>query len=138
MRRLTFLLTFSLKGNIMLEKIKTHFTENKKFYIGVGIGAGVATAGYLILNSQGIKIEVFGDNNHVVGKAREVNQVIINLVERSTPSKPVHLVGTNLYFNSLSEAARETGHSLSRISKNVNGHIPDVGGDVFELLDLAS
>ena len=119
----------------MLEKIKTHFTENKKFYIGVGIGAGVATAGYLILNSQGIKIEVFGDNNHIIGKAR---QVTINLVERSTASKPVHLAGTNLYFSSLSEAARETGHSLSMISRNVNGHIPDVKGDVFELLDLAS
>lgn len=47
----------------------------------------------------------------------------------------MHLVGTNLYFNSISEAARETGHQASMISKNINGHIPDVKGDVFELLE---
>jgi DNA-directed RNA polymerase specialized sigma54-like protein len=60
------------------------------------------------------------------------------MVERSTASKPVHLVGTNLYFNSLSEAARETGLHLSMISRNINGHIPDVNGNVFELLEPAA
>ena len=59
------------------------------------------------------------------------------MVDRSTPSKPVHLVGTNLYFNSLSEASRETRHPLSTLSKHVNGVIPDVKGDVFELLEPA-
>jgi hypothetical protein len=58
-------------------------------------------------------------------------------VERSTPSKPVHLKGTNLYFSSLSEAARETGHNLSMLSRHVNGHSPDIKGDVFEVLEPA-
>lgn len=121
-----------------LDKVKSHVQTHKKIYIigatclGVGVLSGVAFTRSIP------NISVIGDNNQVVGKAKTVNQVVVELVERSTPSKPVHLVGTNLYFNSLNEAARETGHNLSMISKNVNGQIPDVKGDIFELLERAS
>lgn len=123
----------------MNDKIKSHFQRNKKAYIigtsGLIIGVGVGAA---LVYTGSINISVVGDGNQVIGKAKTVHQMTINLVENSTPSKPVHLVGTNLYFNSLSEAARETGHALSKISKNVNGHIPDVNGDVFKLLETAT
>ena len=122
-----------------IESIKNHFRENKKAYV---VGASCLTVGLLggvaLAKSGNISIVASGDNNQIVGKAKAVNQVMIELVERSTPSRPVHLVGTNLYFNSLNEAARETGHSLSMLSRHVNGHIPDVGGDVFELLEVAA
>lgn len=120
-----------------IDQVKTHLRENKKVYIvggaclAVGVLAGVAFV-------RTGDIVVSGSNNQIVGKAKTVNQVMIQMVERSTPSKPVHLVGTNLYFNSLNEAARETGHSLSKLSRHVNGHIPDLNGDVFELLEVAS
>ena len=122
-----------------IENIKNHVRENKKAYVvgasclAVGLLGGVALA-----KSGDISIVASGDKNQIVGKAKTVNQVMIELVERSTPSKPVHLVGTNLYFSSMSEAARETGHSLSMISKNVKGQIPNVKGDVFELLEPAA
>ncbi|QGJ88035.1 membrane protein [Gordonia phage Avazak] len=122
-----------------LDKVKVHIQENKKVYIvgGVCLVVGLAGGTFLVKNKDVINVSVEGIGNNVVGKAKTVNQVTIELVERSTPSKPVHLVGTNLYFNSLSEAARETGHHLSQISKHVNGHIPDLNGDVFEVLELA-
>ena len=123
----------------MLEKIKTHVQENKKYYI-VGatcLTVGVAAGAIFLGQKDVINIAVEGSNNDVIGKVRTVNKTVIEFVEHSTPSKPVHLVGTNLYFNSLSEAARETGHSLSKISRQVNGHIPDVNGDVFKILELA-
>lgn len=122
-----------------IESIKNHVRENKKVYIvgasclAVGLVGGVA-----LVKAGDISIVVTGDKNQIVGKAKTVNQVMIELVERSTPSRPVHLVGTNLYFSSLNEAARETGHSLSMLSRHVNGHIPDVRGDVFELLEAAA
>lgn len=118
-----------------IEKIKTHFDENKKTYIGVGVGVVIGAAAATVAFHN--KAEVAQKINQVAVGYKN-NQVLVNFVERSTPSRPVHLKGTNLYFNSLNEAARETGHSLSRISKNVNGHIPDVNGDVFVLLDKAS
>lgn len=122
-----------------IESIKNHVRENKKAYI---VGASCLAVGFLggvaLVKSGDISIVASGDNNQIVGKAKTVNQVMIEMVERSTPSKPVHLVGTNLYFNSMSEAARETGHSLSMISKNVKGQIPNIKGDVFELLEPAA
>lgn len=121
-----------------IENIKNHVRENKKVYIvgasclAVGVGVGA-----VLVKSGNISISVSGDGNHVVGKARTVNQVMVELVERSTASRPVHLDGTNLYFSSINEAARETGLPRHLISRNVNGLIPDVKGQVFKLLDLA-
>lgn len=121
------------------DKVKTHIQENKKVYIVGGVCLVVGIAGGVVLakNKDVINISIDGDGNEVIAKAKTVNQVTIELVERSTPSKPVHLVGTNLYFSSMNEAARETGHSLTMISRNINGHISDIKGDVFELLELA-
>lgn len=122
---------------ITFDKVKTHVQSHKMVYV---VGAACLTVGVLggVAYSRSITISVTGNANQIVGKAKTVNQVMVELVERSTSSKPVHLVGTNLYFNSLSEAARETGHSLSMISRNVNGIIPDVKGDVFKLLEPAT
>ena len=124
---------------VTIDKVKTHLQTHKKTYI---VGAACLTIGALgaaaFLRSDVISISAAGNGNQIVGKAKTVNQVMIELVERSTASKPVHLVGTSLYFNSLSEAARETGHHLSLISRNVNGHIPDINGDVFVLLERAA
>jgi hypothetical protein len=118
-------------------KIKYHFIDNKNVYIAACVGVLVGATGAIIASQYSTagaqivqKVTQFGFRN-------ESNPVIINLIERSTASKPVHLVGTNLYFNSINEAARETGHHLRDISKCVNGLIPDVKGDVFELLEPA-
>ncbi len=112
--------------------------KNKNVYIACGTGIVVGVV-------AGIAVTKLSSNlgNQVVQKIvqigwrNETNPVIVNLVERSTPSKPVHLVGTDLYFSSLSDAARKTGHALSTLSKHINGVIPDVKGDVFELLQPA-
>lgn len=121
-----------------VQKIKTHIKENKKTYIvgGVCFLVGAASVYFTSITAgEGPqvlqRVTQFGFRN-------EANPVIINLIERSTPSKPVHLVGTDRFFNSLSEAARETGHPLSTLSKHINGLIPNVGGDVFELLQPAA
>lgn len=117
-----------------MNKIKNHFKTHKELYIGIGVGAVAAIAGtciFLLTTKKGSDIV---QNTLVVGVKNQVNPTIVNFVERSTPSKPVHLVGTDLYFDSLNEAARKTGHPLSRISQNINGHISDIKGDVFEVL----
>ncbi len=121
-----------------IEKVKAHLKENKvTYFVSVGSAmVGAALAVVMIGRSEaGTEI---AQKITQIGFGNRVNAAIINFIENSTPSKPVHLVGTDRYFSSLNEAARKTGHNLSRISKNVNGHIPDVGGDIFEFVDLAA
>ena len=122
----------------MFEKFKAHVKEHKEAYIVGGIGF-VACVGVWIIASRsngGERTIVTKEINQVAVGYRNT-QVVIEMVERSTPSKPVHLVGTDLYFPSLNEASRQTGHSLSKLSRHINGHIPDINGDVFELLTPA-
>lgn len=114
-------------------RIKEHFVEHKELYIGFGVGVAIAGVGVVIyLATRQSNIPRISS-----GRDTLINSTIVGFIENSTPSKPVHLVGTDLYFNSLGDAARKTGHPLSQISKNVNGHIADIGGDVFELLQAA-
>jgi hypothetical protein len=118
------------------QKIKRHLRENKKLYlVGMG-GVGCLVIGGVV----GWQLRPEVENQLVqkitqLGFRNEANPTIIQLVEKSTPSKPVHLVSTDLYFDSLSDAARKTGHHLSQISRQVKGDIPALpNGDVFERL----
>ncbi len=120
-----------------IEKIRDHVSENKDRYI-VGVCCTVVGGSVMfVVGRSDTGAEIAQKIIQIGFKNEGTNNVVINLVERSTPSKPVHLVGTNLYFNSLSEAARKTGHHLSQLSKHINGHLPDLNGDVFEVLEKA-
>ena len=116
-------------------KVKAHVIENKTTYLACAGTAVVTVVGtILILSKQEEDVENVA--KAIGWKPRaEFNQVTVYLEERSTPSRPVHLVGTDRYFASLSEAARETGHTVSAISQQINGHRDHVSGDVFELLE---
>ena len=125
--------------NERIQKVKQHLSDHKTVYI---VGASCLVVGVVgtILTTRTVTL-IDGDLTMKIDQTGLRNSVVpttINLIERSTPSIPVHLEGTNLYFSSLNEAARETGHSLSMISRNVNGHIDDVKGDVFKLLEPAA
>lgn len=116
-----------------IEKIKRHVKDNKNAYIASGATAAGMTIIFLAANQARPAIKN-GQQIHQIAWRPENTQVIINLVEKSTPSKPVHLVGTDRYFDSLSHAAREMGYAVSDISKVVNGKRKDIKGDVFEFL----
>ncbi len=124
--------------NKRIEKIKTHLHENKDRYLIGGCCTVVSGAAMFVIGRSEARAEIVQKITQIGFKNEGANNVVINLVERSTPSKPVHLVGTNLYFNSLSEAARETGHHLSQLSKHINGHLPNLKGDIFEILEPAA
>lgn len=51
-----------------LDKIKTHFRENKKLYVGIAIGAGVAVVGFAVYSVTREKY-VDGHKFNLLGKA---------------------------------------------------------------------
>jgi hypothetical protein len=123
--------------NEKLEQVKKHLEENKKIYVASALTAVGTAAIFLVVGKTNRSLMNNQQVSQIACWKPRSTQVIMNFTERSTPSKPVHLVGTDLYFDSLSDAARKTGHHLSDISKVINGHKTDIQGDVFELLQAA-
>lgn len=120
-----------------IEKIKKHFKNHKRDYIIAATSvAGTVVAVATTVVIQATRQEGSPQIQQLLNFG-PTNARIIYLEERSTPSKPVHLVGTNLYFDSISDAHRKTGYTMSALSNHINGKIPDVHGDVFELLTPA-
>jgi len=117
-----------------LEKAKSHLKENKKLYIGLGIGAvaGGLAGSFAMLRTPEVQAV-----QKIIGPSWKPQQTIIQFVERSTPSRPIHKVGTQEYYDSLSDCARKTGHDLSMLSRHINGHSSSVKGDVFEAVNLS-
>lgn len=119
-----------------IENIKAHFKRNKKTYYAAAGGIVVGAATVIFLDKK--KSDSALVNNVVAYKPRtEFNTAVINFVERSTPSKPVHLIGTERYFDSLSHASRETGIDLSKLSKHINHGVKLADDMAFEIVDTA-
>lgn len=118
-------------------KVRQHIKEHKAAYITGGICLVVGAAG---------SAAYFVSKPDIIQVARQINvfspnskQHVIQFIERSTPSKPIHLVGTQKYWDSISAAAKDTGVDRALISKNINGHLAEAVTDhVFELVDVAS
>jgi hypothetical protein len=121
-----------------IESVRTHVKKNKNVYIAGGVCLVVGAAVGVVA------ITKMSPNAEVVQKITQIGHhntaLMITFIEHSTPSKRLHLVDTNQYFDSISQAARELKIPLSTLSKHVNGHIPNVRGMVFEVItdDLAS
>ena len=122
----------------MLEKAKEHLKKHKTAYLVVaGTVAGVVLGAVVTSVTRNSNLGPTAKVSGIVNWKPFIDQTVtITFEEKSTPSKPVHLVGTDQYYRSLSEAARQTGHSLSDISKNANGKISDIKGDIFELVNV--
>jgi hypothetical protein len=120
------------------KEIKGHFRRHKELYIGIAIGAaltaGVAAMFFFRQRAIANTVKVVETNLVKWNSPTTVNSVLLNFAETSTPSKPVHLVGTNIYAGSIHEMARLRNHSASMVSRCANGHIADVKGDVFEFV----
>ena len=118
-----------------IQKVQKHLKDNQTVYavgtacLVVGGVVGMVAAGRVDRPLLAKQINIL---------SHKPAQTVIQFVERSTPSRPVHLVGTQKYWDSVSAAARDMDLDRSLISKNVNGHISDVKGLIFELVDVAT
>ena len=126
------------------EKLKKHFSDNKKLYFGIAIGAVVAGTGVYIWKARSGMAEtpVFSEGSTVVtiSNAARVDTVInnsgsiINLIRRGHPGNVVEHLESGEQFASQARAAEVFGVSASRMSKRLRGLIEDIDGEHFRVL----
>jgi gas vesicle protein len=119
------------------EQAKWHVNNHKELYIGVAAGALIGGAGVAIVLSRPKQGAQIVQEIRQIAWRPQNRQVVVYLEERSTPSKPLHLVGSDRYFDSINDAARKTGHNPTMIAEVASGRRKSVGSDVFEFVDVS-
>ncbi len=120
-----------------LERIKKHFSDNKKLYFGIAIGAVVAGTGVYIwhLKSKcdGTTINAPINAPTIIDSAGStINQ--IHIERHIHPGYITQCRETGTTFASMKAAAREMDLPYEMVRKHSKGLIPDVMGYTFEFL----
>ena len=126
------------------ERLIKHWDENKKFYIGVGVGIGVAGITTLIVRgtpsqtiSRGIPVAA-SPGISVTGKRFVIENLSYISVNHPGPASwVVRCLETNQIFMSQNAAAQGMGLSPSEISRHLNGVLDHVRGYTFERICMA-
>lgn len=126
-------------------KVKTHLEENKKFYIGLGIGVCLAGVTYLIMRdvkTPEFSRELLATADRELLAIRQtgvVNNVsYISANRQGPPSWVIRCVETNEIFTSQREAAAVMNLPASDISRHLNGLKDHVNGNTFERICMAA
>lgn len=113
----------------MNDKIKAHWDEYKKLYIGLAIGAGVTVAVMKrpqIINLVAPQINpVFNNSNTVVNYGGYCTKIVKHLE-------------TGEIFETAKGAAAAAGVDAARMSRHLNGSIPHINGEHFEIIGVGT
>lgn len=119
-----------------LEKVKVHFRDNKKLYIGLGIGFVVGAAGAYILNHTDDGVQMIeGRGNNVSLQniiAKNVTVVTTYLEDRTNYAIPIRCKETGEVFGSINRAADLLDLNAGNISRHLKGDAPHVENLHFE------
>lgn len=129
--------------NKRIEKIKTHFQENKAVYVAAIAGVIVGGAGVYILKTN-LAIAV-DSSQQIKGFAWKPemtytnNSTVINtLVRRGHPGNVIRCIETGETFASQNRTASANGIDAGSLSKHLRGLLPNVNGLTFEELGEAT
>lgn len=118
-----------------INKIKTHFRENKRVYLACG-GTGVATMiGTLVITRRS---EIGAGNIMKNGVFYKPTQTLdIHIEALGDPGNIIQDTTTGIVYASQNQAARELGLTPQRISEQLAGKVADVRGHTFAKLGKA-
>lgn len=107
-----------------MSKFTEHVKNNKKFYIGLGVGVTVGTISALVISNRvAIAQIVIGSGNTTI----QVN----DLSRRMHPGFEILVNETGERFASIRRTADVLGIKRSDISKQLAGDLTSVGGYTF-------
>lgn len=124
----------------MIDKVKEHVRENKKYYVVGGVivgGIAIGTAGY-ILGSKTAPKEVM---NHISPRQTlnwKPTQTLEVYVEAlGDPGNIIQDMTTGTIYASQRQAAEALGVDPSSVSRHLAGKFPDVKGHILKNLGKA-
>ena len=129
-----------------IDKIKTHLKEHKKFYVGLGVGVGIAGITCYIMRDfsrsqridRGIAVVANRGISVVADRSVVTNNVsFISSRHQGPPSWIVRCVETNEVFLSQRSAAENMRLAQAEISQHLNGKMNHVRGYTFERICMA-
>jgi hypothetical protein len=112
------------------ERIKKHFVDNQKLYIGVGIGVVVTAVAVVVCRSTQIAIT----NPALVNWKPTSTVVQVQMVRPGPKAFVVQCLETQRTWPSIRSAAEDLGMNPMAISNHLKGKFPDAGGLHFEKL----
>jgi hypothetical protein len=123
----------------MFEKGKQHIKDNKKFYIGLGIGITVAGVVYYVMRNNGAEIAIVSENGDAIfGDNNTTNRISYTLIDRQgPPSWIVENVRTGAKYMSQNELAKARGYFKSDVSKHLRDNVPLPDDEVFRRIGMA-
>lgn len=138
-------------------KVKQHLKDNKKFYIGLGIGVCIAGITYAIMRGRHVRLpmqsHLLGTSTHAIPPTGNKGFIfcessfhkstlnLVNVMEREGRGHPGYLtrcVETGLTYLTQTEAALANGIHPTRMSDHLNGRLSHVGGLHFERICMAA
>lgn len=117
------------------EKIKQHFRDNKKVYIGTAVGVLVgAASAVLILKYNNVKVTQQASQNALVNYKPTIHQeqiVMMELPPRGHRGFAILNDKTGEVYGSLRNAAEKIGCSTTVLRDHLNGLHDDVFGNTY-------
>lgn len=117
--------------NEKLEKVKKHFSDNKKLYVGIGIGVAVTST--VVIICRGVPPVVTTNIQKGYTLTGDVTQTINQVIEvgMSRPGPKAFVVQcqeTERVFRSVREAAKELDIPAGQITAHLKGVKDNVDG----------
>jgi len=123
--------------NERIERIKQHFKRNKERYAYVTIGVVGTILVMVVKNRLGQIQSVTAIDTQVNTKVAHIKMETnyLDLGGRTglpgRPGHPIRDVTDNVYYPSITNAAKRTGFNAQSIARNVNGKQKEVSGHQF-------
>lgn len=114
-----------------VQMIKLHLRENKEAYIAGRVCLVIGIVGTLVFKSR---------PTHIINTvAPVISPVFNNSVNFGGHAhKFVKCLETNELWETVTESAKVAGVELSRMSRHLNGHIPNINGLHYEIVGLGT
>jgi hypothetical protein len=117
----------------MFERTKKHLKDNKAIYIAAAGTSAVTVVSVVWLKQSLASTQI---NNVVAPVFNNDNSSMVNMGGHMT--KIVKRASDGKVWEKVTEAATDEGVSISRMSRHLNGHSPELFGEIYEIIGVGT